>query len=70
MYLFLVYSRDIKWIPIGQQTDMFPRGAEQVGVVDSDILIAKLGPGHEIHAYMHAVKNIGKDHAKFSPVGM
>lgn len=27
-------------------------------------------PGQEIHAFMHAVKGIGKDHAKFSPVGM
>ncbi|KAH0945938.1 hypothetical protein HN011_008011 [Eciton burchellii] len=29
---------------------------------------AKLRPGHEIHAYMHVVKSIGRDHAKFSPV--
>lgn len=26
-------------------------------------------PGQEIHAFMHAVKGIGRDHAKFSPVG-
>ena len=25
-------------------------------------------PGQEIHAFMHAIKGIGKDHAKFSPV--
>ena len=27
-------------------------------------------PNQEIHAYMEAVKGIGKDHAKFSPVCM
>ncbi|XP_012231639.1 DNA-directed RNA polymerases I and III subunit RPAC1 [Linepithema humile] len=63
-----VYSKDIKWVPIGRQADMFPRGAEQMGVLENDILICKMRPGHEIHAFMHAVKGIGKDHAKFSPV--
>lgn len=48
---------------------MFPRGAEQFSVLENDILICKMRPGHEIHVYMEAVKGIGKDHAKFSPVG-
>jgi hypothetical protein len=26
-------------------------------------------PGHELDLKLHAVKGIGKDHAKFSPVG-
>lgn len=56
-------------MPIGRQADMFPRGAEQFGVLENDILISKMRPGHEIHVFMHAVKGIGKDHAKFSPVG-
>ena len=34
-----------------------------------DILIAKLRPGHEIDMKLHAVKSIGRDHIKFSPVG-
>ncbi|XP_029161282.1 DNA-directed RNA polymerases I and III subunit RPAC1 [Nylanderia fulva] len=63
-----VYSKDIKWVPIGRQGDMFPHGAEQFSPLDNDILISKMRPGHEIHAFMYAVKGIGKDHAKFSPV--
>ncbi|XP_012289110.1 DNA-directed RNA polymerases I and III subunit RPAC1 [Orussus abietinus] len=63
-----VYSRDIKWVPIGRQAEIYPNGEEQFGVLENDILICKMRPGQEIHAFMHAVKGIGKDHAKFSPV--
>jgi DNA-directed RNA polymerase alpha subunit len=56
-------------VPIGQQAEMFPRGAEEFGVLENDILLCKMRPGHEIHLFMHAIKSIGKDHAKFSPVG-
>lgn len=64
-----MYSKDIKWVPIGRQAEIYPRGAEQLGVLEDDILICKMRPGQEIHVFMHAVKGIGKDHAKFSPVG-
>ncbi|XP_043275052.1 DNA-directed RNA polymerases I and III subunit RPAC1 [Venturia canescens] len=63
-----VYSRDVRWVPIGRQSEIYPRGEEQLGVLESDILVCKMRPGQEIHAFMHAVKGIGKDHAKFSPV--
>lgn len=57
-------------MPIGRQAEMFPCGAEQLGVLENDILVCKMRPGQEIHAFMHAVKGIGKNHAKFSPIGM
>lgn len=64
MYLHhKVYSKDLKWIPIGNQKDLF-----DVKPVHDDILIAKMRPGHEIDVTLKAVKGLGKDHAKFSPV--
>ena len=38
------------------------------GPVHDDILIAKMRPGHEIDVKLYAVKGLGNDHAKFSPV--
>ncbi|XP_076598566.1 DNA-directed RNA polymerases I and III subunit RPAC1 isoform X1 [Chaetodon auriga] len=62
----MVYSRDIKWVPIGNQADVFADCS--IGPVHDDILIAQLRPGQELDIIMHCVKGIGKDHAKFSPV--
>ncbi|CAN6448286.1 unnamed protein product [Victoria cruziana] len=39
-----------------------------VTVQDPDIIIARLGPGQVIELEGHAVKGIGKTHAKWSPV--
>jgi len=38
------------------------------GPVEDDILINKMRPGHEMEMKMFAVKGVGRDHAKFSPV--
>ncbi|XP_074532615.1 DNA-directed RNA polymerases I and III subunit RPAC1 isoform X1 [Halichoeres trimaculatus] len=62
----MVYSKDIKWVPIGNQADVFADC--NIGPVHDDILIAQLRPGQELDIIMHCVKGIGKDHAKFSPV--
>lgn len=67
-----VTTKHLKWIPRGNQSEIFkeiqvrPVG-EEMGD-DNCILINKLRPGQEMEVKMHAVKGIGKDHAKFSPV--
>ncbi|CAO2657050.1 Nn.00g058530.m01.CDS01 [Neocucurbitaria sp. VM-36] len=62
-----VYARDLKWEPIGAQADHFPPG-EEIRSTNPDILIVKMRPGQSISLSMYAVKGIGQDHAKFSPV--
>lgn len=64
---FLVYSKHIKWIPLGNQAEVYKE--EDIGPFPKDILIAKMRPGHEFDLKLVAVKGVGKDHAKFSPVG-
>lgn len=61
-----VYSGQIKWVSKGKQATMWKES--DVGVVHDKILISKMRPGHEFDIKMLAVKGIGKDHAKFSPV--
>jgi DNA-directed RNA polymerase I and III subunit RPAC1 len=62
----LVYTKDLKWEPIGSQAEIF--SDNPIKPVDEDILIAKLALGQELDLKMHCVKGIGKDHTKFSPV--
>lgn len=62
-----VYTSHMKWLPQGNQADLFPE-SDPPRPVHPDILIAQLRPGQEIHVVMHCVKGLGKDHAKFSPV--
>lgn len=62
-----VYSSDLVWVPQGDQEEFFGENAPKPA--QEKILIAKLNPGQRIEVTCHAVKGIGKDHAKFSPVG-
>jgi DNA-directed RNA polymerase I and III subunit RPAC1 len=61
-----VKSNNLEWLAQGDQEERFPQG---IRPVHEDILITKLRPGQAIELEMHCEKGIGKDHAKFSPVG-
>ena len=61
-----VYSGQIKWLPRGKQGQLYSES--DVGCIHDDILISQMRPGHEFDLKLVAVKGIGKDHAKFSPV--
>lgn len=52
--------------PLGSSSP--PPPACALGPVHGDILLARLRPGQEIDVEVHAVKGVGEDHAKFSPV--
>lgn len=61
-----VYSGQMKWIPKGKQGTLY--NEVDIGPCESDILISKMRPGHELSLKLLAVKGLGSDHAKFSPV--
>lgn len=66
-----IYTKHIKWIPRKGQVQALSDGKDSTptpGPVEDDIIIAKLRPGHEMDIRMVAIKGVGKDHAKFSPV--
>lgn len=60
-----VMSGDLEWIPQGNQREEHG----DIAPVHKDILLTKLRPGQEVDITMHCVKGIGKEHAKWSPVG-
>lgn len=65
--ILIFNSSDLKWIPLTGQEDHFNINNPPIPV-SSTILINKLALGDEIEARCVAVKGIGRDHAKFSPV--
>jgi DNA-directed RNA polymerases I and III subunit RPAC1 len=62
-----VYARDVVFKPFGRQRNYFS-GGDEIRPTNPDILVAKLRPGQEIDVEMHAIKGVGSDHAKYSPV--
>ena len=66
-----VYASDLEYEPSGRQAENIVSEDPDVPAirpVHPRIVIAKIRPGDEVKMVMHAVKGIGGDHAKFSPV--
>lgn len=61
-------SSHITWHPAGEQEEVF--AACPPAPTNPNIVLAKLRPGQQVEMELHAVKGVGKDHSKFSPVGM
>ncbi|TRM67819.1 DNA-directed RNA polymerase [Schizophyllum amplum] len=61
-----VLSSHLVWRPVGEQEEVF--GNKPPAPTNPNIVLAKLRPGQAVHMEVHAVKGVGKDHAKFSPV--
>lgn len=64
-----VKSGQLEWVPQGEQSDLPAFKRKPPASTNPNIVIAKLRPGQEIEMELHAVKNVGKAHAKWSPVG-
>ena len=62
-----VLARHLEWIPQGEQAEVF--AARPPAPTIPEIVLVKLRPGQAMEMELHAVKGVGRDHAKFSPVG-
>jgi DNA-directed RNA polymerase I and III subunit RPAC1 len=62
-----VLSSHLQWEPQGEQAVVYADNPP--APTNPNIVLVKLRPGQEVEMEMHAVKGVGKDHAKFSPVG-
>ncbi|KAJ7221665.1 DNA-directed RNA polymerase [Mycena pura] len=60
-------SGHLVWEPAGEQEDVFRDNPP--APLNPNIVLAKLRPGQQVEMTLHALKGVGKDHAKFSPVG-
>ena len=61
-------SSHLVWVPAGEQEEVFV--GKPPAPINPNIVMAKLRPGQGVNMELHAVKGVGKDHAKFCPVGM
>lgn len=64
---YKVLSSHLIWNSLKDQKDAFC-DAETIRPVHKNIIIAKLSGKQEIDLKLHAIKGIGRDHIKFSPV--
>ncbi|KAI0275302.1 DNA-directed RNA polymerase [Gloeopeniophorella convolvens] len=61
-----VLAGHLEWVPQGEQAEVFS-SRPPASTIPETVLV-KLRPGQAVDMEMHAVKGVGKDHAKFSPV--
>ncbi|EMD32879.1 hypothetical protein CERSUDRAFT_160889 [Gelatoporia subvermispora B] len=61
-----VRSEDLEWVPQGEQEVVF--ADKPPAPTNKEIVLAKLAPGQEINVELHAIKGVGKEHAKWNPV--
>ncbi|OCH88520.1 insert subdomain of RNA polymerase alpha subunit [Obba rivulosa] len=61
-----VKSGDLEWVPQGEQAAVF--ADKPPAPTNKEIVLAKLRPGQEVEMELHAIKGVGKEHAKWSPV--
>ncbi|CAK5275833.1 unnamed protein product [Mycena citricolor] len=59
-------SGHMVWEPVGEQDEFFRD--RPPAPLNPNIVLAKLRPGQQVEMTLHAVKGVGKDHAKFNPV--
>jgi len=59
-------SSHLLWVPAGKQAELFV--GKPPAPTNPNIVLTKLRPGQRVNMELHAVKGVGKDHAKFSPV--
>lgn len=60
-------SSHLVWVPAGEQEEVF--AAKAPAPTNPNIVMAKMRPGQRVNMELHAIKGVGKDHAKFCPVG-
>uniref|UniRef100_A0A0X3PNL7 DNA-directed RNA polymerases I and III subunit RPAC1 n=1 Tax=Schistocephalus solidus TaxID=70667 RepID=A0A0X3PNL7_SCHSO len=69
LHIFPLYSKALTWVPLpGQSEVLISEEMASPAPVSGTILLNKLAVGDEIQARCLAVKGVGRDHAKFSPV--
>lgn len=62
-------SSHLVWEPQGGQQKQYDALGTQPSAINPDIVLTKLRPEQGVKIQVHAIKGVGKDHAKFSPVG-
>ncbi|TEB37995.1 hypothetical protein FA13DRAFT_1751826 [Coprinellus micaceus] len=61
-----VLSSHLIWEAAGEQGEVF--AGKPPAPINPNIVLTKLRPGQAVNMELHAIKGVGKDHAKFSPV--